>query len=92
MRGRRLASFRMTMTKQELEDALARKQRTDTERLDWLETNKLLAGFHQFGGEPNRRLNTWIIWDCSGNQCRKLGSGPILRDALNAAMDAEERG
>lgn len=66
-------------------------QRTDTERLDWLEANKLTAGFHQFGGDPNHRVNMWIIWDCSGPQCRKLSSGLILRDTLDTAMDGEER-
>jgi len=81
----------MTMSKQELEDALARKQRTDTERLDWLDTNRLQAAFHHFGKDSVKHIKKWIVWDCKGTQCRKLGTGPTVRKAIDAAMDTEER-
>ena len=64
-------------------------QRTDTDLLNWLETNRLVAGFHQFGGDPSRRVNKWIIWDCSGVQCRKLGIGSTLRETLNTAINTK---
>lgn len=64
-------------------------QRTDTDLLNWLETNRLVAGFHQFGGEPSRHVNKWIIWDCSGVRCLKLSMSSTLREALNAAIDTK---
>lgn len=76
MRGRRLASFRMTMTKQELEDALARKQRTDTERLDWLEKQ---SEFAVLDGHREEYPIDWV-------------SARHARKEIDAAMDAEEKG
>ena len=79
MRGRRLASFRMTMTKQELEDALARKQRTDTERLDWIwENHSSLEKVFQDAENSSDKDGNW--------------SPSRFRAAIDAAMDAEEKG
>lgn len=66
-------------------------ERTDTERLDWLETNNLLLGFHQFGRQPRQRLNKWMVWSCTGCRCQKLSTGESARLAIDNAMDAEER-
>ncbi len=75
MRGRRLASFRMTMSKQELEDALARKQRSDTDRMDWLEKQAAFAVL------ASNREDHCIDWECAWS----------ARKEIDAAMDAEER-
>ena len=39
MSGRTIASFRVTISKNEFQNALARNYRTDTERLDWIWEN-----------------------------------------------------
>jgi len=67
-------------------------ERTDTERLDWLETNRYQVSFHQFGKYGVRRINKWIVWDCIGAQCRKLATDLTIRKTIDIAMDAEERG
>ncbi|MBM3096635.1 hypothetical protein JRX38_01115 [Gluconobacter cerinus] len=63
--------------------------RTDTERLEWLEANKLQIGFHQFGAVPEQRLNKWAVWNCSGSRCQKLSSSDSMRTAIDSAMERE---
>ena len=57
--------------------------RTDTERLDWLERKHASIGFDDI---LLNRLAEWVVenHDCSAD----LGRGPTLRDAINAAIDA----
>ncbi|MFT8480215.1 hypothetical protein [Gluconobacter oxydans] len=66
------------------------REQMDTERLDWLETNRYQAGFHQFGKDSAKHINKWIVWDCKGTQCRKIATGPTIRKTIDAAMEAEK--
>lgn len=65
--------------------------RTDTERLDWLEKNRLQVAYHQYGQSPEQRLNQWAVWNCAGSKCEKLSVSASARSAIDGAMNVEER-
>jgi hypothetical protein len=57
--------------------------RTDTERLDWLARRR--------GCELIRNFDEWVLVRSTGpDTARRLGNGPTLRAAIDAAMDADD--
>lgn len=55
--------------------------RTDTERLDWLSQRQGACYLHD--------TCTRILWDQRGTAFRSGVEGPTLRDAIDAAMNAD---
>lgn len=67
--------------------------RTDTERLEWMNRDffengeVLFTGLYENMGTPNWKAKGVAYEDYS-----HLGYYPTVREAIDAAMDAEERG
>ena len=64
-------------------------ERTDTERLDWLESIKD-PSWPLWGVEMHRG---WLIALLLVGECAEdmFATGDTIREAINAAMDAEEQ-